>query len=387
MLAVAQAPSYSASASLDYSAFKVAVLNACKVVEKRNTIPILNMMLMIGVRGGVRVIGTDLDLYTTTFIPGQADADFVALVDAHKLKGVMDKVKDAAQVLLVQHDEHLEVAIGKVKLNLKQEMPRADFPEEATFRDKLKTSNASFTIASSLLAKILQKVKLAISTEETRYYLNGVFMHVNEPKECLTFVSTDGHKLARYEIPVPPGAEAAPDGVIIPRKTIDELYRMVTRKGCPERTQITVTETGVSFQIGENELLETKTVDGTFPDYQRVIPSWNDKKVAMRTEGLITALKQASAIMTERSKGAKFTFSHNKVVITCSDPDFGAASTDVLAFHDVELEIGMNANYLTSILGQLDGGSMFEMNEAGDPVIIKDGADEGVTYVLMPLRV
>ena len=162
---------------------------------------------------------------------------------------------------------------------------------------------------------------------------------------------------------------------------------MVSRKGCPEQTQITVTETAISFRIGEDEFLESKLVDGTYPDYRRVIPTRNEHKVAIQTEGFITSLKQATAIKSTKDKSAKLSFSPNKVVITCQDVEFGAASTELGAFHDVTLEVGMNANYLGEILKPLDGGAMLEMQEPGAPVIIKDGADDGVTYVLMPLRV
>lgn len=388
MLAAAQAPSISPSASLDYSVFKKAVLNACKVIDKGNTIPVLDTLLITSVRGGCHIFGTDLDLCTTTFVPGPSHPDFVAVIDAHKLKGVMDKVTDAPRISFeMREDEKLLVTIGKVNLTLTQGISRKDFPEDLSFRTNLRTSNASFAVPSSTLATILQKIRFAISTEETRYYLNGVLMHLDEHEKNLAFVATDGHKLARYQIDIPVGAEAAPTFSIIPRKTVAEVYRMVSRKGCPDQTQITVTETAISFRIGEDEFLESKLVDGTYPDYRRVIPTRNEHKVAIRTEGFITSLKQATAIKSTKDKSAKLSFSPNKVVITCQDVEFGAASTELVAFHDVILEVGMNANYLGEILKHLDGGAMVEMQGPGDPVIIKDGADDCVTYVLMPLRV
>lgn len=376
-----------AAASLHYPLFKVAVINACKVIDKNNTIPVLDTLLITSARGGCHIFGTDLDLCTTTFVPGQSHPDFVAVIDAHKLKGVMDKVTDAPSISFeMRDDEKLLVTIGKVNLTLKQDIHQSDFPDDLSFRTNLRTSNASFVVPSSTLATILQKIRFAISTEETRYYLNGVLMHLDEHEKNLAFVATDGHKLARYQIDIPAGAEAAPTFSIIPRKTVEEVYRMVSRKGCPEQTQITVTETAISFRIGDDEFLESKLIDGTYPHYQRVIPTRNEHKVAIRTEGFITSLKQATAIKSAKDKGAKLSFSPNKVVITCHDVDFGAASTEMVAFHDVTLEVGMNANYLGEILKQLDGGAMLEMQGPGDPVIIKDGADDGVTYVLMPLR-
>lgn len=334
MLAAAQAPSISPSASLDYSVYKKAVLNACKVIDKGNTIPVLDTLFITSVLGGCHIFGTDLDLCTTTFVPGPSHPDFVAVIDAHKLKGVMDKVTDAPRISFkMREDEKLLVTIGKVNLTLTQGIPRKDL----SFRTNLRTSNASFTVPSSTLATILQKIRFAISTEETRYYLNGVLMHLDEHEKNLAFVATDGHKLARYQIDIPVGAEAAPTFSIIPRKTVEEVYRMVSRKGCPEQTQITVTETAISFRIGEDEFLESKLVDGTYPDYRRVIPTRNEHKVAIRTEGFITSLKQATAIKSTKDKSAKLSLSPNKVIITCQDVDFGAASTEMVAFHDVTL--------------------------------------------------
>lgn len=379
-----------ATASLDYAAFKTAMTNACsKVVEKRSTITVLSAVLIKATRGGIHVVGTDLDLYTTTFVPGRVSSDFTALIDAHKLKQTMEKVKDAAEINFVQDGPSLVASIGKLNLTLKQDMHEEDFPTvgEDCFRARLKRSNASFALPSNLLATIFGKVEFAISSEETRYYLNGVFMHINEHRKKLAFVTTDGHRLARYEIDVPDGADAMPSGVIIPRKTVGELLRMLKRKGCPAITRITVTDTGISFAIGDDELLESKLVDGTFPDYQRVIPAKNGNKPSVRTGPFIEGIKQASAITSEKGAIVKLAFTPDRLVLTCTDTEFGTASTEVSTLGGQDLVIGFNASYLTQILSQLDGGALLELGEPGDPAIVNDGADDAVTYVLMPARV
>lgn len=379
---------FALTASLDYPVFKKAILNACKVVERKNTIPILDTVLIKAVRGGVLVTGTDLDLYTSTFVPGDVSKGFECLIDAHKLKTTMDKVKDAGTINFAMGDERLTATIGKLKLNLKQDLQISDYPDDQTFRDKLKASNCSFVLSSSLLAKILSKVEFAISSEETRYYLHGIFIHVHESRGKLAFVTTDGHRLARYEIDTPAGAGAMQDaGAIIPRKTVTELLRLLKRKGCPADTLVSVTDTGISFRIGEDEHLESKLIDGTFPDYQRVIPANNDKKVLAYVGEMSDAIKQASSIMTERGKAVKVSVSPGKILFTCTDPEFGSASTDIKATTEAEIEIGFNAGYLVEILSHIDGAIELKMNDPGDPTIILDTSDDAVTYVQMPMRV
>nr|XP_022912401.1 uncharacterized protein LOC111423400 [Onthophagus taurus] len=219
---------------------------------------------------GLLVTGTDLDIYSTTFVPGQVSKRFSAIVDANKLKTTLDRIKDAQQTNLTLDGETLTATVGKIVLTLSQPYDEEDFPIDPGFRAKLKQSNACFTVPSSLLSKVLTSVEFAISEEETRYYLNGIYICVDPKSKLLSFVSTDGHRLARYEIDCPEGAEAMPDaGVIVPTKTVRELHRLLKRKGCPADTFITITDTGVSFTIGEDETIESKVVDATFPDYKR----------------------------------------------------------------------------------------------------------------------
>lgn len=377
------------TASLDYFPFKRAMLNAVKVVERRTTIPVLAAVLIKACRGGVQVIGTDCDIYTTTFVPGAVSPDFVALIDANKLKGLMDKVKDAARINFSLDRGALMVNIGKLKLALKQDMPEADFPLEIGFRAALAKSNVAFAVRSSALLSALSKIEFAISTEETRYYLNGVFMHYHQDRKTLAFVATDGHRLGRYEIAPPEGCEAMDEqGAIIPRKAVGELLRLLRRKECPADVLVRAASGAVSFAFGDEELLESKLIDGTFPDYQRVLPTGNPNHITVRTREFIDALKQATSISSERGKSAKLEIRRNEMTISCYDPDFGRASTDIYIDSNASpFEIGFNGNYLLEILGQLEGGAMMELGDAGSPGVIGDGADNAVTYVLMPMRV
>lgn len=374
-------------ASLDYPSFKRAMVNATKVIEKSGTIPITRQCAIRCKAGSISVSGTDLDLFTTTSVQGAADDGFVAIVDAHKLKGLMDKVKDVAWINFARTGQKLTATIGKLNVTMAVEHSEKDYAEtDGAFRQSLKESPHSFILKSAMLAKMLQKVSMAISTEETRYYLNGIYMHFSEHAGNLVFVSTDGNRLVRYEVDAPSGVAEMP-GVIIPRKTAAELNRLVKAKGCPEDVMVTVTSTGVSFLIGDDELIESKVIDGTFPDYTRVIPTNNIHLVIATPSQVIEAIKQVSSIKSARDKQIKLNLMEDVLSLSCSDNDFGTASLDVPVSNHDTLEIGFNAGFLTDILSNIDGQAIIRFASPGDPCRFEDSEDPAVTFVLMPMRV
>lgn len=378
------------SARLEYTPFVEALTNACKIIDKRTTVDVLKTVYIKAMRNGVRVTGTDLDIYTAKFVSGDVTRDFECIIDANKFLNTIKKVKASSHVMLVKEESRVVAVIGGLNLDLKHDHNTNDFPvadQEGSFRYAIERSNCSFKIPSTELHKALSKVAPSISTEETRYYLNGVYMHIPERSNELTFAATDGHRLARYEVPAPDGSEAMPDaGVIIPRKTIIELLRLLSRKSCPENTLITVADIGVSFLIGEDEVLESKVIDGKFPDYIRVIPTGNDHPVAAMVSDMIAGIKQASAILSE-SKQVNLHLRPQALSFTCTDKDFGSATTDIVAFNKTDLLIGFNCKYLLAMLSLIDGDVKMLFGDAGTPALFMDTKDDAVTYVLMPVRV
>ncbi|MBX8803287.1 DNA polymerase III subunit beta [Ochrobactrum sp. MR28] len=378
------------SARLEYTPFVEALTNACKIIEKRTSVDVLKTVHIKAMRNGVRVTGTDLDIYTAKFVSGDVTRDFECIIDANKFLNTIKKVKASSHVMLVKEESRVIAVIGGLNLDLKHDHNANHFPvadQDGTFRYAIERSNCSFKISSAQLHKALSKVAPSISTEETRYYLNGVYMHIPERSNELTFVATDGHRLARYEVPAPDGSEAMPDaGIIIPRKTVMELLRLLSRKACPESTLITVADIGVSFLIGEDEVLESKVIDGKFPDYIRVIPTGNDHPVAAMVSDMIAGIKQASAILSE-SKQVNLHLRPAALSFTCTDKDFGSATTDIVAFNKTELLIGFNCEYLLAMLTLIDGDVKMLFGDAGTPALFMDTKDDAVTYVLMPVRV
>lgn len=387
MIEHAYATERALTATLDYSAFKKAVLNACKIVEKRNSIPVLSTLLIKSARNGAIVSGTDLDIYTATFVAGEVSEDFACLIEAHKLKSMMDKVKDARTITFRQTDKQLIVMIGKLKLSLTQDIEPDNYPDGSEFRSALKTTNVSFLMPASQMALILSKIEFAISTEETRYYLNGVYIHVDEKRKIMSLVATDGHRLARYEIAMPEGSEAMQEGgAIIPKKAIAEIARLVSRKDCPSDLTISISSNGISFGIGKDETLESKLVDGTFPDYARVIPTQNEHTIHVFTADFINGIKQASAISSERHSKISLKSGDGSLTISSRDADFGTASTDIVAFHDTEIEIAFNGSYVLDVLSRIDGKTMIKVHDAGSPTLFNDTLDPNVTFIVMPSR-
>lgn len=379
-------PVAAAVASLDYDRLLVAMTNACRVVSKRNVIPILGYVTVTASRGGVQICGTDLDRYTTTFVPGSVDKGFACMIEAHKVLAVLKKAKASRTVNLSVQGSRVVMSIGKLNVTMEPDVKMDDFPDEK-FREALKKSNCSFILKTEDVVRILQRISFAISTEETRYYLNGVYMHAHERRPKLVFVTTDGHRLARYEIDAPAGVGAmSSDGAIIPRVTIDELTRLARRKDCPAEIMVSVTDTGVSFLIGEDELLESKLIDGTFPDYQRVIPTGNDHRLRIVPSLMIEAVTQAATVLTERGRSVKLEIGDGLMRASCADPEFGTADMTIAVENETPLEIGFNADYLLSILGRIDGKADFKFADRDSPVLIFDTGDTCVTYVQMPMR-
>ncbi len=237
------------------------------------------------------------------------------------------------------------------------------------------------------LKRLIDKTKFAISTEETRYYLNGIYLHTAQrgKEQTLRAVATDGHRLAQAELPAPKGAIGMP-GIILPRKTVQELHRLL------EESDSAVT-VGVSAAKARCEIgtitLTSKLIDGTFPDYGRVIPKANDKQLKVPNAEFIKAVDRVSTIATERGRAVKLNINGSKLILSVNNPEGGSATEEIGVDYDSSpLEIGFNARYLLDIANQLESETAhFQLADPGSPTMVKDDSDEGALYVLMPMRV
>ena len=354
-----------------------------RVVERRNTIPILSNVLLNATGASLEMKATDLDLEVTEATPASVERGGATTVPAHLLYDIVRKLPEGSEVMLRTDEDGnaMSVISGRSSFRL-QCLPQADFPQ-------LTAGSFShiFRIEAAQLKNLIDKTQFAISTEETRYYLNGIYLHAIEVggRLKLRAVATDGHRLARAEMEAPAGSEGLP-GIIIPRKTVGELQKLVD---VPD-TVVTVelSDTKIRFTIG-SVVLTSKLIDGTFPDYQRVIPTGNDKRLTIDRQSFAAAVDRVSTISSERGRAVKLSIGDGQVTLTVNNPDSGSATEEIAADYGSDpLEIGFNARYLLDVAAQLTGGdARFQLADAGSPTLIQDTSDEHTLYVLMPMRV
>ncbi|MBA4052264.1 MAG: DNA polymerase III subunit beta [Erythrobacter sp.] len=356
------------------------------VVERRNTIPILSNVLIDADAGGsVRVMATDLDLQVVeTMSASSVDQPGAITVSAHLLFDIARKLPEGSQVSLTTNDNRLEVKAGRSNFKLPT-LPRDDFP--VIVEGDLPTS---FELPARLLAELIDRTRFAISTEETRYYLNGIFLHVTDEDEpLLKAAATDGHRLARFTLPRPEGAAGMPD-VIVPRKAVGELRKLLD-EALDGNVLIDLSASKIRFTLGGEGgvVLTSKLIDGTFPDYSRVIPTANDKLLKVDPKLFYSGVDRVATIATEKTRAVKIGLDHDRVTLSVTSPDNGTAAEELAADYKAEgLEIGFNANYLKDILGQIDSDTVeLHLADAGAPTLIRENEKARALYVLMPMRV
>ena len=369
--------------SIERGALLRAVARAQSVVERRNTIPILGNVLIEADGDEVQFRATDLDIEVVDRAPAKVERAGATTVNAVLFHEIVRKLPDGALVNLTDDGAsgRLTVEAGRSNFALAT-LPRQDFPVMA---DSEYSSN--FKAPAPVLRRLFDKSKFAISTEETRYYLNGVYMHVAEAESgrVLRCVATDGHRLARIDAGLPDGAETMP-GVIVPRKAVGELRKLLDDDEA--QIEVAVSETKVRFATPEITLT-SKVIDGTFPDYTRVIPLNNTRKLEVDASDFARAVDRVATVSSERSRAVKMQLDEDRLVLSVTAPDSGNAEEElVVAYSDERLEIGFNAKYLLEIASQVDReNAVFLFNSSGDPTLMREGSDESAVYVVMPMRV
>ena len=369
--------------SIERAALMKALGHVQSVVERRNTIPILSNVLLSAQSGSLSLSATDLDMEIVdetaadVITPGQITAP------AQILYEIVRKLPDGAEVELkfAGDDPRLSVAAGRSRFNLPV-LPAGDFPVMSA--DGL---SGRITVEAQALVRLIDKTRFAISTEETRYYLNGLYLHtvVEGGETRLRAVATDGHRLALAEMPAPEGAAGLP-GVIVPRKTVQEARRLLEDASGPVELQIS--QAKVRFEFGRASLT-SKVIDGSFPDYGRVIPRDNRRIVTIDNALFAQAVDRVATISAEKSRSVKLAIESGKLVLTVRTMEAGQGVEEVEIDYDGEpFEIGFNARYLLDVAGQIQGETAeFRFADPASPTLVIDPADRGVQYVLMPLRV
>ncbi len=369
--------------SIERAVLLRAVSQAQSVVERRNTIPILANVLIEAEGDQVSFRATDLDIEVVDKVNATVERAGSTTVNAVTLHEIVRKLPDGALVNLADDGAtgRLTVEAGRSNFALAT-LPKEDFPQMASSEYA-----ANFAAPAPVLRRLFDKSKFAISTEETRYYLNGVYMHVadGDGGKVLRCVATDGHRLARIDADLPAGAEGMA-GVIVPRKTVNELRKLLDDDEAS--IAVSVSETKVRFATPEITLT-SKVIDGTFPDYGRVIPTGNTRRMEVDAADFARAVDRVATVSSERSRAVKMQIDEDRLILSVNAPDSGAAEEELaVAYGDEKLEIGFNAKYLLEIASQVDReNAVFMFNTAGDPTLMREGNDQSAVYVVMPMRV
>ncbi|MDK9696418.1 MAG: DNA polymerase III subunit beta [Siculibacillus sp.] len=362
-----------------------------RVVERRNTIPILSNVLIRAEGGELKLKATDLDLEVSEAVPAMVEEPGATTVPAHMIHDIVRKLPDGAQVELATRPDGatLDIRSGRSKFAL-QMLPEQDFPDltAGTFSHR-------FQLPAVELKRLVDRTWFAISTEETRYYLNGIYFHAVTVGGDLRFraVATDGHRLAQAEMVAPHGCEGMP-GIIVPRKTVGEIQKLVDAPDAEVTVELSDSKIRLTFAAKGEEaaggiVLTSKLIDGTFPDYGRVIPQGNDKEMKVDRDDFAAAVDRVSTIASERGRAVKLTVGEGKLVLSVTNPDSGSATEELAVEYDDEaLDIGFNSRYLLDIASQLETETaVFRLADPGSPTLIQDLGSQNALYVLMPMRV
>ena len=356
------------------------------IVEVRHTLPILSNIVLSAENNELSLSSTNLDIFCSDKIDAEIVNSGEISVPAITFFEIVKRLPSGSDVILSMGDEDTELILkcGRSKFNLST-LKTEDFP---ILSDKDLSTN--FVISADELSRMIDKTKFAISNEETRYYLNGIFFHKAESNSIkfLRAVATDGHRLAQYDIPLPQGAEEI-TGIIIPKKTVFELRKVLD--DADGDVSVSLNENKIKFSFSNLKII-SKVIDGTFPDYTKVIPQNNDKKFKTNNSELKNAIDRVSAVAINeetKSKAIKLTIENNKLNLSVESQSKGSAKEEIdISYSNEKVDIGFNSRYLLDICNEVDGDEIdVNLLDSISPAIILDKTDENLFFVLMPMRI
>lgn len=372
-------PSFSAERSALVSALE----KIEKTIERRNTIPILANILIRADQDSVTLTATDLDIMVKAPLNAAVET-FGAVTLPGELVSAMVRKMPEGSMIKIQPTKGAEglsmmLSAGRAKATVNS-LPASDFPDIHA-----QNFHHEFTLKASALREMMAATAFAISTEETRYYLNGIYLHVS--KESLIAVATDGHRLSRFQMPIPAGAEEM-QSIIVPRKTIHLLQGLIKTGDA----DIVIRSSDTKIEVeGPGFVLTSKLIDGAFPEYVRVIPKGHNLRGTFDRKPVSDAIDRVTTISGDRGRAVKFSFTENSVMLTVVNSDRGSAEEPVdISYDGSDLSIGFNAQYVKEALMALAADKLqIEMNDPGSPAILTDVADNSGQHliVLMPMRI
>ena len=352
------------------------------IVDRRNVLPILSNILIDAKNNSLNLSSTDMDISIIENVNCEVIEEGSTTINAQLIYDIIKKLHEGSKIEIISNNSKiLTLRSGVSKFSLAC-LPKEDFPliESKIKGQKIVTKSAN-------LFNLIDKTKFAISNEETRYFLNGLYFSISnvEDSSMLTFVGTDGHRLAKFSIPNSHQYQDL-NGVIIPKKTINELYKLLSENS--DDVEIEVSSNKIIFKF-DNLVFISKLVDGTFPDYKRVIPKNNNEILYINRSNLLSAVDRVSTIVNEKSPVIKFKLLKDLVNLSTSNNDNSSATEDIQAkYEGKEIEIGFNAKYIMDVLDNLKEDEIqISFLDNSSPIIAKEKSNPDLIYVLMPMRV
>jgi len=368
---------------LNRSDFSKGISTVQSAVAAKNTMPILANVLLEARDKRLEFVATDLDIGIRCSVPAEIVEKGSITINAKKLSDIIRELPEASVDLEI--DENHKMILVCQKSNFKiHGLPKDDFP----ILPEVKKDKA-FVIKGSLLQEMIRKTVFAVSTDETRYVLNGVYFNVENGK--LRMVATDGHRLAFIQKKLENKADEK-CSVIIPTKTLNELSRVISDVAKGKEDELTVeviaTDNQIKFTLGGVEIV-SRLIEGQFPNYEQVIPKESDKKIEATTSGLAAATRRVAILTSEKSNSIRYKISEGKLTISSKTPDMGEAKEEMdVTYKGEEISIAYNAKYVLDVLKNAGTDTVqIELTQALSPGVIRPKGDPDYLCVIMPMRV
>lgn len=368
--------------TIDREAFVRILGRVQGVVDKRHALAMLTNVLIEADDGVLRVVATDLEVSLQQTSPARITKAGRAATSARTLFEIVRESSTEEITLKSLENQWIEVVYGKSRFKLMGVDPQdhPGMPQIATNGAKA----GSVEIAAGDLAEMVRKTVFAVSSDDTRSNLSGVFLTKGSKKGTLRMVATDGHRLALIDRAA--SGAGLPEGSILPRKGLAELGKLLGES--TDKIRVSVAGSECVVAVGDS-VLSMRLVEGKFPDYQKVIPDEPSRVVRIERDGLLQTLRRVSIMSSERARSVRLALDRERLDITASNPDMGEASEELpVDYRGERLEVGFNAKYLIDVLTVLPEGSDVELGLTDElsPGVLR-GADSGYTYVVMPLRI
>lgn len=348
------------------------------IVERRNTMPILSNVLIEALKGNIRVTATDLEVGVRGKFEGEVSREGMVTLNARKLYEIVREAPEDKLQLKRLENEWVEIKSGKSVFKIVG-LDAREFPQFPKFEGE-----RLFAVPANVLREMIERTIFSVSTDETRYNLNGVFIQESE-RTKVRMVATDGHRLALIERGI--GSIGLEKGVILPRKGLTELRKLL------EDTEDGLVSLGFQENMGlvlkESVELFMRLVEGDFPDYSKVIPKDNPHTLRIEQERLLQALRRVAILSSERYKGIKIDLNDGRIAISANNPDLGEAVEEIdVEYEGPVLTVGFNARYIIDVLSVLGmGGAVdIQLKDELSPSVIRKEGDAGYLYVVMPMR-